>query len=32
MMEQEHLIDLKNISKEFDGTTVLDDINLYVRK
>jgi len=32
MMEQEHLIDLKDISKEFDGTTVLDDINLYVRK
>ena len=32
MMEQEHLIDLTNISKEFDGTTVLSDINLYVRK
>ena len=32
MMEQEHLIDLKGISKEYDGTTVLKDINLYVRK
>ncbi len=32
MMEQEHLIDLKNISKEYDGSTVLSDINLYVRK
>ncbi|MDD3335732.1 MAG: ABC transporter ATP-binding protein [Eubacteriales bacterium] len=32
MMEQEHLIDLKNISKDFDGTTVLSNINLYVRK
>ena len=32
MMEQEHLIDLKGISKEYDGTQVLKDINLYVRK
>ena len=32
MVEQEHLIDLKNISKEFDGVTVLDNINLYIRK
>ena len=32
MMEQEHLIDLKGISKEFDGTTVLSNIDLYVRK
>ena len=32
MMEQERLIDLKDISKEFDGTTVLSDINLYIRK
>ena len=32
MMEQEHLIDLKNISKDFDGTRVLSNINLYVRK
>ncbi|MBE5801249.1 MAG: ABC transporter ATP-binding protein [Clostridiales bacterium] len=32
MMEQEHLIDLKGISKEYDGNVVLSDINLYVRK
>ena len=32
MMEQEHLIDLKDISKDFDGTTVLNHIDLYVRK
>ena len=32
MVEKEHLIDLKNISKEFDGVTVLDNINLYIRK
>ncbi len=32
MVEQEHLIDLKNISKEFDGVTVLDSINLYIRR
>lgn len=32
MMEQEHLIDLKDISKDFDSTTVLNHINLYVRK
>ena len=32
MMENERLIELKNISKEFDGTTVLDNINLYIRK
>ncbi|MEG0741290.1 MAG: ABC transporter ATP-binding protein [Clostridia bacterium] len=32
MIEQEHLIDLKGISKEFDGTSVLSSINLYVRK
>ena len=32
MVENEHLIDLKNISKEFDGVTVLDNINLYIRK
>lgn len=32
MVEQEHLIDLKHICKEYDGATVLDDINLYVRK
>ena len=32
MVEKEHLIDLKNISKEYDGVTVLDNINLYIRK
>ena len=32
MVEKEHLIDLKNISKEFDGFTVLDNINLNKRK
>ena len=32
MMEQEHLIDLKDISKDFDGTTVLNHINVSVRK
>ena len=32
MVEKEHLIDLQHISKDFDGTTVLDDINLYIRK
>ena len=32
MMEQEHLIDLKDISKDYDGNTVLNHINLYVRK
>ena len=32
MVEQEHLIDLKHICKEYDGVTVLDDINLYIRK
>lgn len=32
MVENEHLIDLKNISKEYDGVTVLDNINLYIRK
>ncbi len=32
MVENEHLIDLKHISKEYDGVKVLDDINLYIRK
>ena len=32
MVEKTHLIDLETISKDFDGTTVLDNINLYVRK
>lgn len=30
-MEQTRIIDLKNISKSFDGETVLDNINLYIR-
>ena len=30
--EMDRLIELKHVSKAFDGTTVLDDINLYVRK
>lgn len=32
MVESMHLIDLRGISKEYDGTTVLNDIDLYVRK
>ncbi len=32
MWENEHLIDLKNICKEYDGVKVLKDINLYIRK
>ncbi len=32
MQEQQKLITLENISKEYDGTVVLEDINLYVRK
>lgn len=32
MQEQQKLITLENISKEYDGTVVLDNINLYVRK
>ncbi len=32
MIENEHLIDLQHISKDFDGTQVLQDINLYIRK
>ena len=32
MVENEHLIDLKNICKEYDGVRVLKDINLYIRK
>jgi len=31
-MEEQRLITLENISKEFDGNTVLDNINLYIRK
>ena len=32
MVENEHLIDLKNICKEYDGVKVLKNINLYIRK
>ncbi len=32
MVEKAHLIDLESLSKDFDGTTVLDNINLYIRK
>ncbi len=32
MVEKQHLIDLQHIYKEFDGTAVLQDINLYIRK
>ncbi len=31
-MEQQRLITLKNVSKSFDGVTVLNNINLYIRK
>lgn len=31
-MDKTHAIDLKKISKEYDGIKVLDDINLYIRK
>ncbi len=32
MVEQERLIELKNVSKEFDGVQVLKNISLYIRK
>ena len=32
MSEQPRLITLENISKEYDGVTVLNNINLYIRK
>jgi spermidine/putrescine transport system ATP-binding protein len=32
MEEQRQLIKLENVSKEYDGTVVLSDINLYIRK
>ncbi len=32
MMDNEHLIDLQHVSKEYDGVKVLDDINLYIRR
>ena len=31
-MEEQRLITLENIYKEYDGVTVLDNINLYIRK
>ncbi len=31
-MDQTRLITLENVSKEYDGTPVLNDINLYIRK
>ena len=31
-MEEQRLITLENIRKEYDGVTVLDNINLYIRK
>ena len=32
MASDEHIIDLKHVSKSFGGKVVLDDINLYIRK
>ena len=32
MADKVRLIDLRNISKEFDGTYVLQNINLYIRE
>ena len=32
MQERPRLIDLTNVSKEYDGVEVLSDINLYIRK
>ena len=32
MVDKEHLIDLIGIGKDYDGVTVLDDINLYIRR
>ena len=32
MIDKQHLIDLKGVSKEFDGTRVLSSIDLYVRR
>lgn len=31
-MDKTHIIELKNISMEYDGTKVLDNINFYIRK
>ena len=32
MEENNYIIDLKNVSKIFDGVTVVDNFNLYVKK
>ena len=32
IVEKEHIIDLIDISKQYDGTDVLKEINLYIRK
>ncbi len=32
MQDRPRLINLENVSKEYDGVTVLSDINLYIRK
>ena len=31
-LKKNHIIDLKSITKEYDGQTVLDNISFYVRK
>lgn len=31
-MEDRYIIDLKSITKEYDGTKVIDNLNLYIRK
>ena len=32
MASEEHIIDLKHVSKRFGDKLILDDINLYIRK
>jgi spermidine/putrescine transport system ATP-binding protein len=31
-LERQHIVDLKNISKEYNGVKVLEDINLYIKE
>lgn len=31
-MERQHIVDLKNISKEYNGVKVLENINLYIKE
>lgn len=31
-MDNTHIIDIKNVNKQFDGKTVVDNLNLYIRK